>query len=419
MPKRRVTTALVAALTLIALVSVACGSSSSKTAKAAPGFDGKTIRVGVLTALTGPAAVIGKQLANGSDVYWKYVNNEKLVAGKYKVEVVVEDTQYATNTTVQMYNKDKGNVTMFSQVMGTPSVLALLPLLKQDNIIVSPASQDALWVREPQLMPIIQPYQIDAINGLTWFNKEGGGQGKTVGVIMQNDAYGEAGLEGAQYAASKLGFDIKTITRFKVGDQDFTAQVSQLQNSGVQLVYAVVQPTEFGKILGTAAKMNYKPQWMGQSPSWIAALGQTALKPYLEGLVYITSVGPNLDDRSVPGMAALLDRTAKYAPTQQPDPYFNFGYLQAQAVDQVLEKAAANGDFSRAGLKKAMETVGALHFDGILGDYQYGTAATRNPPRDSTVYKINMTKAGGLDAVKHNFTTPEAQSFVFPQVNGS
>ena len=406
--------ALIGVVVVLGLVAAACGSS--KSAKSAPGFDTKTktIKLGVLTAMTGPAAVIGKTLANGQDVYFKYLNEEKGgIAGKYKVQLVVEDHAYQTNTTVQQYNKIKNDVVMFSQVMGTPEISALLPLLKQDNIIVSPASQDAMWVREQQLMPIIEPYQIDAINAISWYVKEGGGQGKKIGVIMQNDVYGEAGLEGVKFAASKLGFDVTSIARFKFGDQDFTAQVTQLKGAGVQAVYAVAQPTEFGKILGTAAQLGYKPQWIGQSPSWIDALGKTALKPYLEGLVYIAAVGPEWGDESVPGMDALLARVQKYSPDQQPNYYFSFGYFQAMAVAEVLEKAVAKNDLSRAGMIKAMNSMDALTFEGYMGDYKYGTPAQRDPGRISTIFKVNMSKPFGLQAVKQNFTTPEAASFSF------
>src|ERR671925_806749 len=53
-----------------------------------PGFDGTTIKLGVLTPLSGPvAAPIGLPLTAGGDVYWQRVNAAGGVAGKYKVEV--------------------------------------------------------------------------------------------------------------------------------------------------------------------------------------------------------------------------------------------------------------------------------------------------------------------------------------------
>ena len=219
-----------------------------------PGFDGKSIKVGVITALSGPAAVIGNQLAAGQDVFWKYYNAEKGgIAGKYPVEVVLEDSLYESNTTVQKYNKIKDDVVMLSQVMGTAPTLALLPLLKADNIVAAPASQDAMWVREQNLFPIIEPYQIDAINAMDYLMKEGGAQGKTICAVLQNDVYGEAGLEGLEFAGTSSASSSRRSPRYKLGDQDFTAQVNELKTRGCEVVFAVSLPTEFGKILGTAA----------------------------------------------------------------------------------------------------------------------------------------------------------------------
>ena len=103
------------------------------------------------------------------------------------MNLVLEDSLYDSTTTVQKYNKIKNDVVMLSQIMGTAPTLALLPLLKQDNVVAAPASQDALWVREQQLFPVIEPYQIDAINAMDYMMNEGGGQGKKVAAVIQND----------------------------------------------------------------------------------------------------------------------------------------------------------------------------------------------------------------------------------------
>ena len=85
-----------------------------------PGFDGKTIKLGVLTPLTGPVAVIGNPLTAGNEVFIEAVNAEGGIAGKYPIELVQEDTQYLPNVAVQKYNQIKGDVVSFVQLLGTP-----------------------------------------------------------------------------------------------------------------------------------------------------------------------------------------------------------------------------------------------------------------------------------------------------------
>ena len=450
MTRRRMRTVLAAAVAVSGLVIAACGGdnnakSASTTAAAAtqttaptatnttaaattpaptkelaraPGFDGKTIKLGDITALSGTPAVIGAQLAAGQDVFWKYYNAEHGgIAGKYPVQLVLEDNLYDATTTVQKYNKMKDDVVMFSQVMGTAPTLALLPLLKADNIVAAPASQDAFWVREQQLFPVIEPYQIDAINAMDYMMKEGGGQGKKVAVILQNDVYGEAGLEGVQFAAQQLGFDVVAVPRFKVGDQDFTAQVKELQNSGADIVFAVGLPTEFGKILGTAATLGYTPQWIGQSPAWVDALLATPLKDYLASHVMIAAVGPQWGDPAVPEAVTFAKRVETYKPDQTPNYYFSFGYYQAQATAQLLEKAVQLGSLDRKGIVTAMNSLDVLRFEGLAGDYPYGPPEQRNPSRVTTMFQVTPGAPFGLASLKYNFSSPAAEAFQFPTGN--
>jgi hypothetical protein len=110
-------------------------------------------------------------------------------------------------------------------------------------------------------------------------------------------------------------------------------------------------------------------------------------------------------------MADLLEIQQTYRPEQEPDYYFSFGTFQAQAVQQVLEKAVEMGDLSRTGILEAMNSLDKLTFNGMIGDYGYGPPEDREPPRQSTVFKINMEKPFGLEAVKVNFSTDAAAKF--------
>src|SRR5918993_4643790 len=175
-----------------------------------PGFDGETIRLGVVTPTSGRVAVIGEPLTNGNRAYWEYVNEEEGgVAGRYQVELVIEDSAYDPPTAVQKYNQLKGDVVMFNQLLGTPIVNAVLEQLNSDNIVAQPASLDSFWVREQNLLPIGAPYQIQAINGLDWYVNQGGGGGQTICTLRQDDPYGEAGQEGVDFAAEQLGIELR------------------------------------------------------------------------------------------------------------------------------------------------------------------------------------------------------------------
>jgi ABC-type branched-subunit amino acid transport system substrate-binding protein len=418
-------TRLLAVVFALSLVAAACGGDDddegadgggggAETIVNAPGFDGTTIKLGDVTPLTGPVAVIGKPLTAGHEVYWDYVNDELGgVGGKYKVELVIEDSQYNPQVAVQAYNKLKGGVVLFDQLLGTPSVNATLPLLKTDKIAAAPASLDAEWVGEPNLIPIGGPYQIQMINGADWANSADGGnlKGKTACSMIQDDPYGQAGQEGIDFAAEQLDFDVKTTAKYKTGDQDFTGQITSLKNAGCQVVYFVGVVSDVGKIFGTAAQLQFAPKWIAQSPSWIGALAASPLKDYFAANFILVGEGTEWGDTSVKGMVDMIARIQKYKADQAPDYYFSFGYLQARAVHQILEQAVEDGDLSREGILKAMEDVGTLTFDGLSGDYKYGPVEDREYPRSSTIFKINPAKPIGIEKIEGGYESDAAKEF--------
>ena len=371
--------------------------------KSVPGFDGTTIKLGVLTPLTGPVAVIGLPLTAGNQVYFDSVNAKGGIAGKYKVELVQEDTQYSPPKTVQQYNKVKGDVVAFTQVLGTAPTLAVLPQLRTDGMIAAPASLDALWVREENLLPVGGPYQVQAINALDYYVKQADGKGKNICTFIQDDAYGEAGQAGVDFAAEKLGFKVADTQRFKAGDKDVTGQIQRLQRSKCDAVFLVATPTDAGTIWGTAAKLGFAPRWIGQSPTWIDELGASPLAEYLQKTTWIAAEGTEWGDNSVEGMTAMVDNVKQYKPDQEPDYYFGFGYQQGIAMTALLEKAVELGDLSHEGLMKASEQLGSVSFDGLTDDYQYGPAAERNPPRTTTIYEVDPDKPFGLGNLEYQY----------------
>jgi ABC-type branched-subunit amino acid transport system substrate-binding protein len=255
---------------------------------------------------------------------------------------------------------------------------------------------------------------VQAINAMDYYLSDGGGaKTDTVCTMVQDDVYGEAGQQGIDFAAEKYGFTVANTQKFKVGTENYAGQVGALAGAGCQVVFLVATPSDAAKVWGTAAQARFAPQWFGQSPSYTGALAKSAVAPYMRQRVLIVAEGTEWGDDSAPGMKAMVAAATKYAPDQPPDYYFAFGYNQAHAMTAVLEKAVELGDLSRAGILKASTELGKVGFDGLTGDYQYGPAATRNPPRSSTVFAVDPSKPFGLKTVKYNFSSDAAKEFEF------
>lgn len=397
-----------------AVPAASAGVSHAKTPPTVPGFDGKTIKLGVITPLSGTVSIIGKPLTNGNQVYWDAVNAKGGVAGKYKVQLTEQDSQYQPATALQDYDQIKGDVVAFQQVLGTQVQQAVLQRLKPDKLTAAPATLDSLWVKVPQLLPIGAPYQVEATNGFDYYINKGGGKGKKICALAQDDAYGAAGLQGLSFAAKQLKFTVANTQRFATGS-DVSAQVGALADAKCDAVFLAITAADTTAIITKMIGRSFSPQLLALAPSWLGLFANSADQgSFLSQHFWLLSEGPQWGDTTVPGMAKMLADVQQYSPSQTPDQYFAFGYAQSWAMDQVLELAAKNGDLSTAGIQKALTQVGTLKFQGLIGDYTYGSsAAVRNPPRDTTIFKVAPGKPVGLDILVPGFVSPTAKALKF------
>jgi ABC-type branched-subunit amino acid transport system substrate-binding protein len=405
---------------LFALIAAACGgngddddsssgdddSNAGKPPAATVGFDGTTIKLGVITPQTGLAGLIGKPLTDGNRAYFERINAAGGIGGKYKVELDVRDSQYSNEVAVQQYNASKANVAAYVQVLGTNIVQAMLPLLKTDGILAGPATLDSTWIAEQQLMALGAPYQIQVINAMDWWINQEGHEDSKVCMMRQDDPYGESGKEGLDFAAEQFDFTVTKDVTYGVADTDYSAQINQLKAAACEVVLLVGLPNATVGILGKAAETGFEPQWIGQGPNWINVLKGNA---YAQKNLVIATEGPEWGDTSVSGMAQLLEDVKAYFPEQAPDLYFLFGYAQAWSMAQILEKAVENGDLSRKGIIAAMNDVGTLDTGGLLSDYEYGGPDDRVFPRAGRIFSVDATV--GLKAKTDLYTSDAAKEF--------
>jgi len=335
------------------------------------------------------------------------------VAGKYKVDLTIEDSQYQVETALQNYDAIKGDVVAFNQILGTQIVKSILPRLKQEQFTGAPATLDSLWVHQKNLIPIGAPYQVEVANGMDYYLKNGG-QGKTVCAIAQDDEYGAAGLDGLTQASKTLKFKVSKTVRFAT-TSDVSAQVGELADAKCDAVVLVSLPNDTGSIVTKMVGRNFSPQILGIAPSWLGGLENDPNNGAFLTEHYIwLGFGPQWGDTSVPGMAQLIQDQQQFAADQKPDTYFVFGYAQAWAMDQILEQAVKNGDLSKAGIKKASNQVGTLKFNGLIGDFKYGKSANdRNPPRDTTIAKAAVGQPAGLQIIASGYTSNAAKQVKF------
>ncbi|MDH3705341.1 MAG: ABC transporter substrate-binding protein, partial [Acidimicrobiia bacterium] len=359
-----------------------------------------------LTDESGPLAILGVPLTAGSQIYWDYVNDELGgVGGRYQVELSTGDTKDDPAAAVQEYQRLKDDSLLFAQILSTPPTQAVLEFLREDNIVGVPGSLAGQWANEAVLLPNGAAYEYEMINIADWFvNDSGLGSVDTVQcVVSVNDLYGEVGLDGLEYAAAELGFDLAEARTMNRNDTDFAATVSALSEAGCEAVYAITVPREQSAMMAEAATQGFDPIWLGALPSYLSLLAGPNFEKF-----YVALDSPDFNDTDVPGMANFIERFETYKPNadDEPNSFFFSGYYQQIAVHALLEKAVELGDVSREGIAAAMAELGEVDTEGLTAEnYVYGLPEDRIPTSASRIFVYDadnppnfLTEVGQLDS---------------------
>jgi Periplasmic binding protein len=409
---KRVWTAKPATTAAPTTVAAAPGATAAPAAaagvKPVPGFDGKTIKIGVIanvaTNPSFPSSALfadgGKALYAGFDSYIKGVNDKGGIGGKYKIEQKFKDAYYDAGETKKAYAEMKADSAMIGFIYGTPNTQALRDDLKSDNLIGTPISLDAEWVTNENIMPVGTTYQSHAINVVDWYIKEGGGAGKTLcALTIAPNPYGVAFEEGYEFASKKMGF--KSGGKFRWSTADAVAQ--QLKDAKCDAVAnAISGELHMSPLLLAGTKIGFEPLYLSSSPSFASRRVTPETSNQYGKQVVVVIDGAQWGDTSVPGMKAHMDAIQKYYPEYigNVNPATMWGWAIAAADVALLEKAVALGDLSKEGMKKALAQVGDVSTGGVYPTFKYVAQGQRVAPTSNYVMKVDITTPGSLKLVK-------------------
>ena len=196
---RRVASVALAAAA--AIVVAACGSSSGSGSSSAPGVTSTSITFGTHTPLTGPAAPGYSEIAAASQAYFNYVNAHGGVLGR-QIHLIIKDDAYNPTNTVNVVHQ----LTLQSHVfgiyegLGTPThtkVVGFLNAAKIPDLFVAsgcPCLDNG--TSQPYTFGWHPNYTIEGKILGQYIKQHFAGQ--KVGVLYQDDDFGQGGLRGSK-----------------------------------------------------------------------------------------------------------------------------------------------------------------------------------------------------------------------------
>ncbi len=216
-------------------------------------FEDKVL-VGQFAVFRGPSAGLGTELWRGAQAYFAEVNAQGGINDR-KIEIIARDDTYNPEPAVDAFKKllaEDKVFTLFGSV-GTPTLYAVLPELekvKDQKVVLFSNFTGGQKQREApyldQVFNVRASYYQETRETIENYVKLGYHK---IGVYIQDDAYGQAGLSGVKLAIKainerdpSLKIADPVITKYERGqkfDVSNSKQVDELKSKGVDAIVAV------------------------------------------------------------------------------------------------------------------------------------------------------------------------------------
>ena len=346
------------------------GAPQSTRASAAPGVDlaNKVISIGELNDESGPVAAIGRPWALGKRILEKQVNagNSGLLPAGWTIRLVARDHGYNPQRSVQLFNEIRDQILFLGTSFGTPNTLPLRPLLQRHEIVAFPASLSSKMAEFEYTPPLGPSYQLEALRAMDYAVDQLGAEQVVAGIIYQQDDYGQDGFDAWHHAAKHYGIEVVAEGTYAPGQADYTAAVSSMKQAGANVVFLAAVPSATGPVLGTAAQLDYEPMFLGNSPAWIDRFfDPTVLPPKVLANYHHVSSGVYWGE-DVPIMDDFLAAYESHGKDQHgPDSYILLSYTAGLTQLEVARRMIEEGQISRAGYLRALQTLQGFTLDGL------------------------------------------------------
>ncbi|MFA4910432.1 MAG: ABC transporter substrate-binding protein [Desulfobacteria bacterium] len=349
-----------------------------------------TIKIGMITDMTGPVAGLLVPYANAHRDYFQWVNEEGGIHGR-KIRLLIEDDRYSIPAAVAAFKKlvYRDEVLCISGPGGTGQHTALFSQLEKTKmpsfaVAISPTMYTPYkrYVFIPagdywDFIGVIYDYILNKMKvkapkiAMVRPDTEGG---KVVA---------EGGKKWAGFYNQKYYEEIMA-----VGATDATSQILRLKNEGVDNIVVAANTTDAASLaLRTCRKFNYSPNVHGVQYACgdevIESAGEAAKNYY--GIHAFSMWYDN-----TPEMKKLRETFMKYHPgSKPPNPMYQMGWYWGIIISEGLRRAGRDVDGEK--LVDAIETLKDFDTGGISGPVTY-TSKSHKATNYCKIFKTDMKK---------------------------
>lgn len=302
-------------------------------------FESDTIVLGQSCALSGPAKSLGENMMKGANAYFKHINEAGGIHNR-KISLISYDDSYEPHYAIENTNKliNKDDVFALFGEVGTPTSLAVAPIVKENNIPFIMPFTGAEFLRDASQNNFINlraSYYMETDALVEYLLAK---NLTKISILYQNDGYGKAGYKGVLKAMTKRKMKVLSEGRYRrntLSYFDAFDTIKRTNPEAIIIIGAYKQSASFTRY----AKKNGMENTVFCNISFV---GSKALIKALDGEtqnVIISQVVPLPFNNSHPAVKEYQEIFSKY----YPDDSFGFvsleGFLSAKLTVNALKAA--------------------------------------------------------------------------------
>jgi branched-chain amino acid transport system substrate-binding protein len=250
-----------------------CGLVATGACNAGQPAAGSTVKIGVITSLTGSAAAFGQAHKNGYAIALSELNAAGGVMGK-PIELVYYDDQSRPDQAVQGVNKliDQDHVPVILGAYSSENTRAIVPAVTQKHVpLVMPTAtaDNVLETGSPWVFRICagsSAYATATVDFLKAMNAP-----KTVAIVYENTNFGQSNAEAMEKVARAAGFDLVDSEAYQASSPDYKALLQRVKSRNPGVIYFASYLLDASTLMRQASQTSLNPQYYTSAGTGFAA----------------------------------------------------------------------------------------------------------------------------------------------------
>lgn len=265
--------------------------------------DGNTVKIGVITSLTGSLAAFGEAHKRGYSIALDEINAKGGVLGK-KIELDYYDDQSKPDLAVQGVSKlvDQDQVPMILGSYSSESTKAIIgPVNKSEvPLIIPTATADNVMDSHSPWVFRICAGANDYAHTTIAFLKDNGSP-KTMAIVYENTNFGQSNMKAMTAAAQAAGIKLVAVESYEAKSPDYKAVLQRVKGANPEVIYFCSYLLDAVTLMRQSQEVDLNPRYYTSAGTGFAAAEFPTDKGAGKNAEYTFSVSQWLPEAKWPG----------------------------------------------------------------------------------------------------------------------